>query len=207
LATGSYDAPKDLNGAFLFYASTASLNAGVIEEMVVLGFVVVTLQQARRPLWEIVLIGLVLRSSYHIYYGPVFLWLFLRTRSLLPIIAVHFCWDFTVFMASRWNWIAVIALLVVLGLVVASPITWLVERNNRTASPWALYPPPGALARRAMPGGGVVGPAARAGGGVLPGGGAAQPGGPNPPPGWQPDPWGQWRWRWWDGVAWTDATA
>jgi membrane protease YdiL (CAAX protease family) len=201
LATGDYNAPTNLNAAFLFYSSTASLNAGVVEEMVVLGFVVVTLQQARRPLWELVLVGLVLRSSYHIYYGPgvigilvwgsAFIWLFLRTRSLLPIIVVHFCWDLTVFLGSRWSWITLVALLVGLGLVVAAPITWLVERANRhtTPAPWVPYPPPGAVP-------GPVGP-----GGVPPW--AAYPA----PPGWRPDPWDQGRWRWWDGSRWTDSTA
>jgi membrane protease YdiL (CAAX protease family) len=191
LATGKYNVSPHLNAAYLVYTSTAAVNAGIVEEMVVLGFVVVTLQQARRPLPEVVLVALVLRASYHVYYGPgvvgilvwasVFVWLFLRTRSLLPIIAVHFVWDFTIFMANRWHWLLAPALLLVVGMVIAAPITWLVARAAQPALPWLAY-----------------------------GSGAATDGGwaaSVAPPGWRPDPWGQRTWRWWDGTRWTDTTA
>jgi membrane protease YdiL (CAAX protease family) len=189
LATGGYNLPAHLKAPFLAYAAASSLNAGVVEEVVVLGFVVTTIRQARRPLAEVVLMALVLRASYHIYYGvgvlgiliwgSVFIWLYLRTRSLLPIIAVHVGWDATVFMGQRWPVAIMFGLLIVLAMWIASPITWLVERWNRR------------LAASAEP---VV---------------ATAPAWPGyyAPPGWRPDPWGQYRWRWWDGVRWTDATA
>jgi hypothetical protein len=73
----------------LVYGAVRSFNAGIVEETVVLAFLVITLEQARRRSSE------VLRGSYHIYYGPgvigilvwasLFVWLFLRTRSLLPL--------------------------------------------------------------------------------------------------------------------------
>lgn len=184
LATGQYQLPSHLGAPFLVYAAAGSLNAGVIEELIVLGFVVATLRQARRPGLEVLVVALVLRGSYHIYYGPgvvgiliwgaVFVWLYLRTRSLLPIVVVHAAWDTTVFMAQRWPVSIVFGLLVVLAMVIAAPITWLVERSNPPVTP-APAPPawPGYYA----------------------------------PPGWRPDPSGQYQWRWWDGVRWTDTTA
>jgi hypothetical protein len=142
-------------------------------------------------LWEIVLVGLVLRASYHIYYGPgvvgilvwasIFIWLFLRTRSLLPIMIAHFMWDFAIFLGDRWTWIIYVAFLCGLLMTVAAPITWLIERAGR--------PNP-----------------ARAGDGATAGSGPGW--GPHSaPPGWRPDPWGQRTWRWWDGARWTDTTA
>jgi membrane protease YdiL (CAAX protease family) len=192
LATGKYNASPHLNAAYLVYTSTAALNAGVIEEMVVLGFVLVTLQQARRPLWEVVAVGLVLRATYHIYYGPgvlgilvwasIFIWLYLRTRSLLPIMATHFMWDLVAFFGQRWTWIVYVAFLCGLVMTVAAPITWLVERANRTqAAPWTRGVP--------LSSGPTAGDPATV------------------PPGWHPDPWGQLTWRWWDGTRWTDTTA
>ncbi|MCL2394827.1 MAG: CPBP family glutamic-type intramembrane protease [Acidimicrobiaceae bacterium] len=189
LATGKYDLPSHLGAPFLFYAAASSLNAGVIEEVVVLGFVVATLRQARRPMWEVLVVAVVLRASYHVYYGPgvvgiliwgsVFVWLYLRTRSLLPIMAVHFAWDTTVFMSQRWPVAILFGLLIVFVMVIAAPITWLVERSNQR-----LATAPGL---------------ALAGAPAWPGYYA--------PPGWRPDPWGQYQWRWWDGVRWTDTTA
>jgi hypothetical protein len=79
----------------LVYGAVRSFNAGIVEETVVLAFLVITLEQARGRSSEIVAVALVLRGSYHIYYGPgvigilvwasLFVWLFLRTRSLLPL--------------------------------------------------------------------------------------------------------------------------
>jgi membrane protease YdiL (CAAX protease family) len=218
LATGTYNSPSDLNAAFMAYSSTAALNAGVVEEMVVLGFVLVTLQQARRPMWEILLVALVLRGSYHIYYGPgvvgifiwasVFIWLYLRTRSLVPIIAVHFLWDFTVFMTLRWTWVGGLAVLVVACAAIASPITWLVERSDRST--------PGMAGVNGF--GPWSGPGAWSGPGLRSGPGPSSGYGPWSGPGawsghgapvgfWAPDPSDRSRWRWWDGSRWTDATS
>ena len=63
-----------------------------------LEFVVSALRQAGRPLAEIVIVAVALRMSYHDYYGPgvigiavwaaVFVWLYLRTGSVIPLIIV-----------------------------------------------------------------------------------------------------------------------
>ena len=139
----------------LVFAVTASVQAGVVEEFVVLAFLVVTLRQARRPLWEIVLVALVLRGSYHIYYGPgvagiliwagLFVWIYLRTQALLPLIVAHTVWDAVGFLSQRWGAVAGVALLVALALFIAAPITWAVERGEgrrQPPSPPGWHPDP-----------------------------------------------------------------
>jgi hypothetical protein len=103
--------PTTIKNGPYFLAEIGHLyQAGFIEEIVVLGFTVITLEQARRPRWEIIAVALLLRDSYHIYYGwgalfvplwaGTFLWLFLRFRSLVPLIAIHSFWDVTGLVAS-----------------------------------------------------------------------------------------------------------
>jgi hypothetical protein len=173
------------NAAELIYAMGASVQAGVVEELVVLAFLVVTLRQAGRPLWEVTVVALVLRGSYHVYYGPgvvgilvwaaLFLWIFLRTGNVLLLMISHAGWDAVAFLSQRWGAVAGVAILVVIAIWIAAPITWLVDRNR--------------LDREAarVPGQAGMG---------LPATG--------PPPGWQPDPAGRYWWRWWDGQRWTD---
>jgi Type II CAAX prenyl endopeptidase Rce1-like/Protein of unknown function (DUF2510) len=196
LQTGHLPTSKP-SAAELAFGVTASVQAGVVEEIVVLAFVVVTLRQARRPLWEITLVALVLRGSYHIYYGPgvvgivlwaaIFYWIFLRTQSLIPLMAAHALWDAVGFLSQRWASVAVVAVLVAVALWIAAPITWAVEKGDRdramrvSGSGWAP-----------RSGGGAAGWA-------VSGWGAA-----TVPPGWHPDPSGSHYWRWWDGYRWTD---
>jgi hypothetical protein len=172
------------NAAELIYAMGASVQAGVVEELVVLAFVVVSLRQAGRPLWEITLVALVLRGSYHIYYGPgvagilvwgaLFLWIYLRTGNLVLLMISHAGWDAVAFLSQRWSAVPAFAILVVIAIWIVAPITWLVERNRLRPSAWDLGQP-GSRAPRV-----------------------------GPPPGWQPDPAGRYWWRWWDGQRWTD---
>ena len=118
-----------------------AVNAGFLEETVTLAFVVVTLEQARRPAVEIYLIAIVLRVSYHVYYGPgsvgiivwaaAFVWLYRRGRSLWPLIALHVYWDLTSF-ATRASKPAGAAMILVLLLAfLIAPVTWLAERNPK----------------------------------------------------------------------------
>jgi hypothetical protein len=179
----------------LLFGVADSVQAGIVEELVVLAFVVVTLRQARRPLWEVVIVALVLRGSYHIYYGPgvvgilvwaaLFLWIYLRTQALLPLMITHAAWDAVSFLSQRWAAVAGVALLVTIAIWIAAPITWAVERGDRDR------------ASRGRSGGPGWGP-------------GGQPGS-HPystsawiPPGWHPDPSGVHYWRWWDGYGWTD---
>jgi hypothetical protein len=174
LPTSQTTGPAALFGVF------DSVQAGVIEEMVVLGFVVVTLRQARRPWWEVTLVALVLRGSYHIYYGPgvfgiliwaaLYYWIYLRFRTLIPLIVCHAAWDAVGFLSQEWSIVAVFGLLAAVSLWIAGPITWLVERGDRTPAPaWTGSVPIVAV-----------------------------------PPGWHPDPSGVNQWRWWDGYRWTE---
>jgi membrane protease YdiL (CAAX protease family) len=154
LETGQLNVPAHQNGGFLLYAIAASAAAGIVEETVVLAFLVTTLRQARRPLPEILLVAVLLRCSYHDYYGPgvvgiavwaaVFVWLYLRAGSVVPLIVVHFLWDVTQFLGMQRELrygvgVFVLAALVLLPL--AAGISWLVEFLNRQP-PQERHPPP-----------------------------------------------------------------
>jgi Type II CAAX prenyl endopeptidase Rce1-like len=157
LATGSLAQPGYQDGSYLLYQTMASLAAGIIEETVVLAFVVSTLRQARRPVPEIVIVAVLLRCSYHDYYGPgvvgiaiwavLFVWLYLRLGSIIPLVVVHFLWDVTLFWGEqpRWNhaiYSGRVLAFVVVPLVAA--ISWVAEVMRRQASrPPATEPPPG----------------------------------------------------------------
>lgn len=168
------------------------LQAGFLEETVVLAFVVATLEQARRPLPEIVTVAVVLRASYHIYYGlgvlgvlvwaPAFVWLYRRFRTIVPLIVVHSAWDVLAVLSVRWRGVGVVDGLLVLALLVTAPITWLVDRANRRPVPTG-WPGPAP-----MPGSWSAG-------------GPGTPA-PLPPSGWYPDPAGTPQWRWWTGAQW-----
>jgi hypothetical protein len=87
----------------LIYEIPAAIEAGIVEELVVVALLVTALEQARTKVWIIYAVGLTLRLSYHIYYGPgviVFLlwaaaaiWLFRRTRRITPLIVAHMVYD------------------------------------------------------------------------------------------------------------------
>jgi hypothetical protein len=213
------------NGAELLFSVFDSVQAGVVEELVVLGFVVVTLRQAGRPWWEVTTVALVLRCSYHIYYGPgvfgilvwaaLFYWIYLRFRSLILLMICHAGWDTVGFLAQRWPAVSVGAALIGIAICIAGPITWLAERNAAPAGRWSPAGTGSYAASGAIPPAGNWSPVAR--GTSPPGAGtsAAGPGtgagwwGPDgsqqvAPPGWQPDPSGVHYWRWWDGHCWTE---
>lgn len=125
----------------LVLGMAGAVNAGFLEESVALAFVVVTLEQARRPLPEIYLIAIVLRASYHIYYGPgavgiiiwsaAFVWLYRRGRSLWPLIVLHVYWDVTSFAAQVSRPAGGVLLLLLTLAFLIAPVTWLAERNQQ----------------------------------------------------------------------------
>ncbi len=180
-------------GPATVFAVFDSVQAGIIEELVVLAFVVVTLRQAGRPWWEVTLVALVLRGSYHIYYGPgvfgiliwaaLYYWIYLRFRTVVPLIVCHAAWDTVGFLSQRWSVVVVVGLLAVVSVWIAAPITWLVERGDRAQALAWTGPGPGPMA---MPMTAVPMPAVEV------------------PPGWHPDPSGANQWRWWDGYRWTE---
>lgn len=149
--------PAHQDAAYLFYSMAASLTAGLVEETVVLAFVVTTLRQARRPTAEILLVAVLLRCSYHDYYGlgvigiatwaAVFVWLYLRTGSVLPLVVVHVIWDANIFLGQRWHEVQIATANIWILLVLVAAFTWLVDVRDRRAPPPAgppvLPPPPG----------------------------------------------------------------
>lgn len=133
--------PAHQDAAYLVYAVGASVTAGVVEEAVVLAFVVTTLRQARRPLPEIAVVAVLLRCSYHDYYGLgvigiavwalTFIWLYLRGGSILPLIIVHVLWDTSIFLGDRWHELRLVSGELYLLLLVVAGLTWLAEVRNR----------------------------------------------------------------------------
>lgn len=121
------------SGAHLVEQLAQSVNAGVVEETVVLAFVMVTLAQARRPVWEIATWALVLRSLYHLYYGPgalgvvlwvpIVMWVFWATKSLFPVIVAHVLFDSLGFLA-KWSSFPAVAVVEFVGgvFILASPL-------------------------------------------------------------------------------------
>ncbi|MGH9070592.1 MAG: CPBP family glutamic-type intramembrane protease [Acidimicrobiales bacterium] len=91
------------SGPDLLNGLVSAFNAGIVEETVVLGLLVVLLRQTKAGRVEIVLVVTVLRCLYHLYYGPgvvgvvvwaaVFAVLFLSFRRLTPLIVAHWLWD------------------------------------------------------------------------------------------------------------------
>ncbi len=105
--------------------------AGIVEEIVVLGFLVRRLEQiGLRPFW-VVVVAVAVRGSYHLYYGwgvlPILLWatvsvlLYRRFRRLAPFIVVHALWDTGLFLGGRFL-LAEVAVLT--PLTIAFTVLW-----------------------------------------------------------------------------------
>ena len=141
VATGRFPGPAHPSGPYLLYAVAGSLFSGVAEEMVALAFVVTTLRQARRPAAEILIVAVLIRCSYHIYYGvgvigiavwaTVFVLLFLRFGSVIPLIVLHVLWDTTQFLGQKWLAAAVVGVLLGVVLLLAGLVAWLVDVASR----------------------------------------------------------------------------
>jgi hypothetical protein len=151
-----YPEPAHLSLAYVVYQLGDSLFNGVVEEMVALAFVVSTLRQARRPAAEIVVVAVLLRCSYHIYYGAgivgiviwssVFALLYLRFRSVVPLIILHFLWDSFQVLSLKSSAFAALGALLGLGLLITAVVMWIVaEASHRSAiRPAGFAPYPGA---------------------------------------------------------------
>jgi membrane protease YdiL (CAAX protease family) len=222
LATGNFPYGH-VSAANTVLDLTAAGNAGIVEELIVVGFLVTTLEQARRSRWEIFGVALICRAGYHIYYGPgvvgilvwaaVFLWLFWRFRSIVPMVIAHICWDTLVFLAQVTDAFDAVLLLGAVALMITAGVLWLMDRSDRqtapTGGPWPVgwqggppgywhnppawapggAPPPGALPPSGSdPAHGVPAHGAPANSGPANSGPAH--GGPYPPPqpGSQPTP-------------------
>ncbi len=136
--------PARQDYSYLLSGVASSLAAGIVEELAVLAFVVTTLRQARRPLPEIVIVAVLLRCSYHDYYGlgvvgiavwaAILIWLFLRTGSVLPMVVVHIFWDVCIFLSQRWSAIGVVRGYAIAAIYLTAITTWLVEVARRRSA-------------------------------------------------------------------------
>ena len=131
------------HGALATVQVFEGLTAGIVEEIVVLGYLVRRLEQRGFSPVVVVAIDVAVRVSYHLYYGwnviPIACWalasvlVYRRVRRLLPFILLHFAWDavtpFRAFYPEAYRLMWVVALIAVL----AAFLTW-----NR----WSLNPAP-----------------------------------------------------------------
>lgn len=82
---------------------TNGVVSAVVEEIVVLGYLVRRLEQLGTRPAVVIVLAVLLRGSYHVYYGwgvvPILGWalasvlVYRRFRRLAPFIFVHACWD------------------------------------------------------------------------------------------------------------------
>jgi len=96
-------AAQSLPDYYAVIGVATALVAGVVEEIVVLGFLVRRLEQVGLKPVAVVVVAALVRISYHVYYGwgvlPIAAWavasvlMYRRYRRLAPFIAVHGLWD------------------------------------------------------------------------------------------------------------------
>ena len=101
-------ASQSLPGYFSIVGIATAVAAGVVEEIVVLGFLVRRLEQRGLRPAAVVAVAVLVRISYHMYYGwgvlPILAWAFAsvlmyrRYRRLAPFIVVHVFWDAGLFL-------------------------------------------------------------------------------------------------------------
>ncbi|HEX2903083.1 MAG TPA: type II CAAX endopeptidase family protein [Jatrophihabitans sp.] len=77
-----------------------AIQNGVLEEIVMIGFVLTRLRQLNWAPWQAILLSAAIRGSYHTYQGvggfvgnvimgAIFGWWFTRTRRVLPLVIAH----------------------------------------------------------------------------------------------------------------------
>jgi hypothetical protein len=133
-------------------AVTRSLQAGVVEELVLVAALVVLLEQAGQPRRRIVMLGLAARLSFHLYYGDphtlllsstwVLLWaaaalgLYLRCRRVTPLIVAHTLFDLAVMANTDLPRSGALAILIALSAAfIGAGRTWLRLELRSQASP------------------------------------------------------------------------
>lgn len=183
--SGSYPESEGAEVARILAIVPQSLMAGIGEELLLVGFLVVALERLGAKPWTIYTVAVVLRLAFHMYYGPpalaliiwavISVWLFRRTRLIMPLVIVHVLWDVNGLSAE---WTPVVSGLVLLATLIAVIVTGIVHLvTRRQPDPEDAIPP--------SPPWQPVATAAAV------------------PPGWYADPQDPIGWRWWDGQGWT----
>lgn len=121
----------------------AAAQAGIVEEIVVLGYLVRRLEQLGLRTGWVVALAVVARISYHLYYGwgvlPFAVWalvsivIYRRYRRLWPFILVHFLWDLGVSLTPWFSGVPI--LLEFLILAPATLVFFLLWRDRLPLRP------------------------------------------------------------------------
>lgn len=91
----------------------AALRAGLVEEVIAIGYLFARLRDLGWSSWQIILTSALLRGTYHLYQGIgsfvgnlamgiVFGWLYVRFGRLLPLIIAHVALDVAIFVGYPW---------------------------------------------------------------------------------------------------------
>jgi membrane protease YdiL (CAAX protease family) len=129
------DTHPDLpNVAYTVSAFTTSVATAVVEEVIVLGYLVRRLEQRALSTWLVIVICVVARVSYHLYYGwgaiAIAVWalfsvmVYLTVRRLWPFIVGHFIWDFTIFVSVVSHRVASVMMVVTFLVTLVMAIVW-----------------------------------------------------------------------------------
>lgn len=91
----------------------SAVRAGVLEEVIAVGYLFARLGELGWGRWQIILSSALLRASYHLYQGfgafignlamgVLFGWLFTKYGRLLPLVFAHILMDAAVFIGYPW---------------------------------------------------------------------------------------------------------
>lgn len=128
--------PGHLALLYLLPSLVQALSAGVVEEIVVLGFLVHRLEQRGWTGWQLYAVCIAVRVSYHLYYGTgaigLLVWggmsvfLYRRRRRVLTFVIAHVAWDVQAFLDTFFH--GNVAWVPFAGLPVVLVAAWLVGR-------------------------------------------------------------------------------
>jgi len=138
--SGDYPMPDTPAIAQLIGVLPMALMAGIGEELLVVAFLVVAMERLGAKPWLIYVVAVLARLAYHVYYGPgviglaiwavAAVWVFRRTRLIVPSIAVHVLWDVNAGLGTVAPGITAIGALAALLCVVVTGIVHLVTRRQ-----------------------------------------------------------------------------
>jgi len=91
----------------------SAARAGIVEEVIVVGYLFARLRDLRWGPWAIILASALLRATYHLYQGfgafvgnfamgLLFGWLYTRFGRVLPLVIAHFIIDAVIFIGYPW---------------------------------------------------------------------------------------------------------